>query len=297
MATSLTHTGTDTASLRRRERQHRVPARNMDLFGPSAALYKGEPSGLSNVSNVSVSDHDPILYTSRGFSIISPPGSETADVSPPTMSEDQPRRSYVSSLTRWPEIEAGAFWRAWIGVGETSLGLAESTIDFPLEGLLYGCPSADFLLEGLLYGRSSAGETQSTGAYQILAALQVTYPGAVKRIRKLASLEPDWDGYGGRPPTEEAVTAAAGLLLETHGLTQGRLDSPFIAPLPEGGLELEWDLDFGAELMLVIPPTGTDIRYLLDEPTSSSGIDESEGVVSKDATLSELISRLAQLPQ
>ncbi len=135
----------------------------------------------------------------------------------------------------------------------------------------------------------AGGETQGDGAHQALANLRVANPRAAERIRKLRTLEPDWDGYGGSPPTEEAVKATAELLLETRRLTQGLLESPFIAPLPEGGLELEWELDSGAELMLVIPPTGTDIKHLLDEPASSGGVNESEGVVAKDVALSELV--------
>ena len=115
----------------------------------------------------------------------------------------------------------------------------------------------------------------------MLTTLQAINPEAVKRIRKLTNLRTDWDGYGGDPPTEEAVNEAAELLLEIHNLTQGSLVTPFVAPLPDGGLELEWDLDSGAELMLVIMPTGTDIKYLLDEPSNSNATIESEGSVSK----------------
>ena len=295
MATSSTRTGTSTSNVERWQRQHRQPVRDMDLLRPSAVwleptdLDEGELSGLSNAFNVRhvfrVSAHELIPYALHGSPIILRPGSGTGDVSPLTMSEEQPSWSSVLSSTRCSETEARVFWGGWIGAGETFLGRAESTIDFSLERLPY------------YIAFSAGGETQSTSANQVLAALQATNPGAVERIRKLTGLEPDWDGYGGGSPTEEAVKAAAALLLETHRLTEGLLESPFIAPLPEGGLELEWDLDSGAELMLVIPPTGTDIRYLLDAPTSSNDINESEGVVPKDATLSELISRLAQLTQ
>ena len=313
MATSSTRAGTGTSNVERWHRQH---VRDMGPLGPSivrlepTTLYEGEPISLSNVFNVrhvfGVSVHDLIPDALHGSPIVSLPGSETGDVSPwtmsdalygspivslpgseigdvspRTMSEEQPSWSSVLSSTRWSETEARAFWGGWIGSGETFLGRTESTIDLPLEWLPYRRFSA-------------SGETQSTSANRVLAALQATNPGAVEKIRRLANLEPDWDGYGGGPPTEEAVKAAAALLLETHRLTQRPLEVPFIAPLPEGGLELEWDLDSGAELMLVIPPTGTDIRYLLDEPTSSGDIYESEGVVPKDATLSELISRLTQ---
>jgi hypothetical protein len=64
--------------------------------------------------------------------------------------------------------------------------------------------------------------------------------------------------------------------------------------LPDGGLDLEWELDSGAEMMLVVPPTGRDIEYLLDEPTDSGDVIESEGLLLEDITLSELISRLTR---
>ena len=127
---------------------------------------------------------------------------------------------------------------------------------------------------------------------QILVTLQGANLGAAERIRKLATLEPDWDGYRGDPPTVESIRMTAMLLLAIHRLAQGLLDDPFISPSPDGGLGLEWGLDSGAEIVLIIPPTGTDIRYLLDEPTSSGDNIESEGVLPKDATLSGLISRL-----
>ena len=98
-----------------------------------------------------------------------------------------------------------------------------------------------------------------------LELLRATNPAAVDRIGKLAKLEPGWDGYDGDPPTEEAIETTAKLLTAVYRLTHGALKNPFIAPSPDGGLDLEWELDSGAELMLVIPPTGTDVRYLLDE--------------------------------
>jgi hypothetical protein len=136
--------------------------------------------------------------------------------------------------------------------------------------------------------------TQKGDGNQILGTLQGANPRAADRIRKLTNLEPDWDGYGGDPPTAEAIKMTAMLLLAIHRLAHGLLDSPFIAPSPDGGLGLEWEMDSGAELALIIPPTGTDIRYLLDEPTSSGNIIQSEGMLQRDATLSELLVRLTR---
>ena len=291
-ATTSARTGTGTANVERWQRRHWQPVRDMDLFEPNivrlepTTLYEGKPISLPNVSNAyqvfRVSDQDLISYRLYGSPVIPPPGSETADVLPLLiMYEEQPSWSSALPTARWFETEAGAFWGGWIGAGGTFLGRTESTIDLPMQGLSHR--------------RFSVGsETQDASVNQGLATLQAANPEAVERIRKLTNLGPDWDGYGGKTPTEQAVKATVELLLKTHRLTQGSLESPFIAPLPEGGLELEWELDSGAELMLVIPPTGTNIRYLLDEPTSSGDTVESEGVVPEDATLSQLVSRLTR---
>ena len=113
---------------------------------------------------------------------------------------------------------------------------------------------------------------------------------AAERIAKLSRLEQDWDGFGGEPITQEAMNAAAGLLAIIHSLTSGKLRSPFIAPLPEGGLELEWELNASVELALIVPSWGKDIKFLLDVPTNSGDVEESEGFLPRDASLSELLA-------
>ena len=115
---------------------------------------------------------------------------------------------------------------------------------------------------------------------------------ASERISRLAKLEPDWDGYGGEPITQEAIEKTASLLTIIQGLTGGNLPSPFIAPLPDGGLELEWELDSGVELTLIVPSGGGETKYLLDVPTVSGEIEESEGLLLRDASLSELVAEL-----
>lgn len=115
---------------------------------------------------------------------------------------------------------------------------------------------------------------------------------AAERIGELAKLQQNWDGCGGEPILQEAIDRTAGLLLTIHGLTKGKLHCPFIAPLPDGGLELEWEMDSGVELTLIVRGGGREIKYLLDVPNDSGGIEESEGLLPKDATLSELVTGL-----
>ena len=251
-------------------------------------LYEDEPSTLLfNARHVNarhaflVNVHDLLPHELHASPIASPPSSQTGDVPLPITSGEQPSWLPGLSSTRWPETGARVYWSGWRGAGEAFPERTEPTID---------------LLQEWLSRRHSSvvGETKDASANHVLATLQATNPEAVEKIRKLGDLELDWDGYGGIPPTGEAVKATAWLLLETYKLTQGQLKNPFIAPLPEGGLELEWELDSSVELMLVIPPTGTDIEYLLEEPQGSGDVNESEGIVPKDATLSELINRLTQ---
>lgn len=113
-----------------------------------------------------------------------------------------------------------------------------------------------------------------------------------EELTDLATLEPGWDGYGADPPTPQAVEATAALLLTIHGLTDAQLENLFVSPLPDGGLEIDWELRTGSELMLVAPPEGTDVRYLLDKRVDAGDVIEAEGVVPGDATLSELVDRL-----
>ena len=277
MVTGVVSTRTATANLIGR-RLHRAVATEVDaarsdnlIWSARNVLYRGGSSDFPNMPHAWF--FDTVVF---GFS--------------PTEIELEPNQIREILWERYESTTAGQYGFSLTECGTRSelepiktteilREFYDSTIALKSEGLSY---------EGIFIGR----KTHRDDASQALATLETTNPGAVERIRKLTNLEPDWDGYSGDPPTEEAVKTTAVLLLAIHGLTRGLLESPFIAPLPDGGLELEWELDSGAELMLVIPSTGMDIRYLLDEPTSSGHIIESEGVVPKDATLSELVSRL-----
>ena len=308
MAISSTRTRIRTPIVKRQP-QYRQPVRYMDRFDLGRAwleptnVYERKPSsspGALNAHHVLQIGNDDLSQDASlgspsvsllggdlgdAFSLTWPSGlSPTRWFDPTEVMIGEVQEEVVpianmrigSGLT---ETGLGSLCHFWMGTVTTLLENNESTIERPPEWLRYE--------------RSSAGrETWSANEQEVLNALQFVDPRAVEKIKRLTNLEPNWDGYGGTPPTEEAVKATAKLLLETHQIEQGLLESLFIAPLPEGGLELEWDLDSGAELMLVIPSTGTVIRYLLDEPTSSGRVIESEGVLSKETTLEELIRRL-----
>lgn len=117
---------------------------------------------------------------------------------------------------------------------------------------------------------------------------------SVERLRELADMEPNWDGYGGLPSTSQAVQAASELLLQVHRLDGGGLASPLIGPMPDGGLELEWRLESGRELMLGIPEDASITEFLITEVMESGDKVDTEGALPDDATLTDLIQRLSR---
>ncbi len=181
-------------------------------------------------------------------------------------------------------------WGNWNLLSPADCGLREAPT-LCIFGLLDLAGSYSIPAAASSYGK----KTHGGAANQVLTNLQGANATAAERLRKLSKLEPDWDGYGGLTPTKEAITETASLLIEIRKLTHGELEEPFIAPLPDGGLELEWELPSGVEAMLVIPPSGREIRYLLDEPTDSGEVIESVGILWKDISLSALVSRLCPL--
>jgi len=68
--------------------------------------------------------------------------------------------------------------------------------------------------------------------------------GALRRIAQFAQLQPDWDSYGGDPPSQVAL-AEAGRWVEIvgdlFGPRAGTAAAPYsVAPLADGGIQLEW---------------------------------------------------------
>ena len=128
-----------------------------------------------------------------------------------------------------------------------------------------------------------------------LKDLEEVNPSAASRLMLLSQLDNGWDGYGGNSPTQEAIRNTASLLLVMKGLVREELRNPFIVPLPDGGVELDWTTDSGVELMIVMPPEGGDAEYLLETPTETYGEFESlEGLLTADIRLSDLVTRITR---
>ena len=87
------------------------------------------------------------------------------------------------------------------------------------------------------------------------------------RIARFADLEPDWDSYGAQRIAPTAIAVARDVLRsvihETEPALSERVLSVWIAPLPSGGVVLEWR-GAAAELEVEIAANGA-LDLLLEE--------------------------------
>ncbi len=92
------------------------------------------------------------------------------------------------------------------------------------------------------------------------------YGSTLTRLRSFMLLKPNWDSYGAVPPSPR--TAANVFLLfwdlyQYFNSVGEHLPEPFVAPVPDGRIQLEWD-NAGKELEITIDEQMT-MRYLLWE--------------------------------
>jgi hypothetical protein len=80
---------------------------------------------------------------------------------------------------------------------------------------------------------------------------------SLERLAEIAQLAPDWDSYGAVPPSALAIARSAALLVKLHSSIVeylGKYIPPnHIAPLADGGIQLEWG-GLSSELEVQIAP-------------------------------------------
>lgn len=106
----------------------------------------------------------------------------------------------------------------------------------------------------------------------------------VQRLFELLSLPSNWDSYGSRPPTEEAVFRAVELVVL---IDRDNFLAPRVVPISGGGVQLVWQSGT-RELEIELSPTGL-VEYLKAE----AGEPLEEGVVEiGDRKLDSLLAWL-----
>jgi hypothetical protein len=62
-----------------------------------------------------------------------------------------------------------------------------------------------------------------------------------KRVNEFADMEPNWDSYGAKPISKDCISKAIELLDKMDK----DVPPPFVAPLPSGGIQFEWETESG----------------------------------------------------
>ena len=120
--------------------------------------------------------------------------------------------------------------------------------------------------------------------------LEKTQPDWAQRIKVLKELAHGWDGFGAVPVTKDAVKGCLQILSAIIDLPHGSKIGKklFIAPLPDGGLELDWDFQVENDLMILVPPEGEPVRFLQTLIDRSGEEREREGTLDTDDKLANL---------
>ncbi len=86
------------------------------------------------------------------------------------------------------------------------------------------------------------------------------YP-TLDRLQHLSRLSDNWDSYGGRPLTDEAVFTSLSVIAR---LLSDESVPPAIVPTSEGGVQLEWHRE-GDELEIRVAPGGEISAFRFNE--------------------------------
>lgn len=106
------------------------------------------------------------------------------------------------------------------------------------------------------------------------------------RLEELARLGENWDSYGGLPPTEVALAAARDFIRDiVHEFAPAlgwKVDPFVVAPLSDGGVQIEWRTP-RREIELEVGPRG-EIGYLLiDRSSEAPQFEEKDDVTRRVA--------------
>ncbi|MCL1469767.1 hypothetical protein [Argonema antarcticum] len=111
----------------------------------------------------------------------------------------------------------------------------------------------------------------------------------LERLKQLAQLEPDWDSYGAEQVSSVALVAAFEILVTVKEQLSNQVREPlpsFVAPLADGGLQLEWSSSL-LDIEVEIGPGG-DFSYVLIQGQGTNRKFEEKHQVSLDEVLNLL---------
>jgi len=116
-----------------------------------------------------------------------------------------------------------------------------------------------------------------TPHHNILEATRPDILEALKRLEAISVLQKDWDSYGGEAPAGAAIFAARKFIADLDRIQKA---APFfVAPIPDGGIQMEWQGRAGA-LEVEIAPTGDSFNFLriIGKATANRQSEEKHGL-------------------
>ena len=126
----------------------------------------------------------------------------------------------------------------------------------------------------------------------ISTAFKQQFVDALAKLRSMQGLKQGWDSYDATPISQIAVAQSWALLRDvfTYFASVGdRIPQPFVAPIPDGRIQVEWESAIG-DIEVTVDEDGR-IEYLLCEGDDLSTCNE--GTVATPRELAELLrSRL-----
>ena len=125
-----------------------------------------------------------------------------------------------------------------------------------------------------------------------LDALREVNAAAAERLALFAKLGFGWRDDESLPISPTAIEATACLLLLAARMFVARIGEPLVAPVVDGSVEVDWDGASGEELVLMVPPEGTPIQFVMNLPDGSGGVNEWDGYLPADASLADVLSKL-----
>ena len=147
-------------------------------------------------------------------------------------------------------------------------------------------------LENLFGPLGDPALTADLNADNPLGALHEVNADAAERLALFAKLGGGWRDDESLPIPPAAIEATACLLLLADRLCGDRLGEPLVAPVIDGSVEVDWDGASGEELVLMVPPEGAPIQFVMNLPDSSGDVTEWDGYLPADATLADVLSKL-----
>lgn len=137
--------------------------------------------------------------------------------------------------------------------------------------------------------------SRETKFYSISPNPRISLTSIFERLKELAQLEADWDSYGAKAISSVALVTAFEVLEGVKERLSTKVKEPlpqFIAPLADGGLQLEWSGQKG-DIEIEIYSDG-DLGYVLIEGQGTTPKFQEKHHVSLDEVLN-LLSQFLSL--